>query len=337
MPQETKAGKREETKLKRECNFVFHDKSPVTSLKLLEPIVKINGIEIKAIIDTGSSLSLIDKELVDEHQLPTRKTTGMKVRLLNNAKEELDETVKVEIFLGDKIYRHKFYVYENLKFKILLGIDFCRASKTELRFDHGKHEGTLAEQITNGKKSEIRVEEEVEIKGKSLAKVKCSANVETEVSFFKPDKKLLEDFQLIMHETLINSNDLTIFVYNPNEHDAILFKNMKIGYLTGVAEVFYDHQTFVIEKSTTYSEKDFKIFSGSNEEKKRILEILENNRELFGENVSHLGKAVGIEHKIELTTDKPIKLRSYRHSPKEKEIIRSQVDEMLSSGVIEES
>src|SRR5882724_11640862 len=47
-----------------------------------------------------------------------------------------------------------------------------------------------------------------------------------------------------------------------------------------------------------------------------------------------LGRVIGVEHKIELTSDKPIKMKSYRYSPEDCDFLKSQVDTMLSQGLI---
>ena len=303
----------------------------------MEPIININGREIKAVIDTGSTVSLIDRKLVEEYNLKVRENSSIKVRLLNNSREELSETVRVDVCFGDKIYVHKFYVYENFKFGILLGIDFCRASNAHLYFNSGTQEDSITDLFNEEKNSEVRIKKETEIKARSLTKIECYGDSETKISYFKPDKRISEEFQLVMHETLVDNSDMTLYVFNPNHYDLVLFENMKIGTITAISDIYVDHQTFIVHKSTIGTEKEFKIISGTEEEKRIIWELLESNRDLFGENVSHLGKAVGVEHKIDLKTDKPIKLRSYKHSPKEKEIIREQVNEMLKNGIIEES
>jgi len=47
-----------------------------------------------------------------------------------------------------------------------------------------------------------------------------------------------------------------------------------------------------------------------------------------------LGRVIGVEHKIDLNSDKPIKMKSYRYSPEDCDFLKSQVDNMLSQGLI---
>src|SRR5882724_3061299 len=47
-----------------------------------------------------------------------------------------------------------------------------------------------------------------------------------------------------------------------------------------------------------------------------------------------LGRVIGVEHKIELTTDKPIRLKSYRYSPEDCDFLKKTIDNMLSLGLI---
>ncbi len=126
-------------------------------------------------------------------------------------------------------------------------------------------------------------------------------------------------------------------MYNPRSTKILLFKDMKIGSIYSVVELNSIGENFLVEMDSNVTTKQFNIGSKIPEERQLILDLLENYRNIFGDSMSQLSRAIGVEHEINLTTEEPIKLRSYKHSPKEKQIIRDQVKEMLENGVIEES
>ena len=68
-----------------------------------------------------------------------------------------------------------------------------------------------------------------------------------------------------------------------------------------------------------------------------IKNLLNQYKDLFGEFNCFKANAVGVEHEINLTNETPIKQRPYPTSPREREIIAEQIEDMLAKGVIEES
>ncbi len=70
----------------------------------------------------------------------------------------------------------------------------------------------------------------------------------------------------------------------------------------------------------------------NNKQKSKLTELLETFRGLFDD---HLGHTSLIEHEINAGDAKPVHLAPYRTSPAKKELIESQIKDMLREGIIE--
>ncbi len=83
--------------------------------------------------------------------------------------------------------------------------------------------------------------------------------------------------------------------------------------------------------SSVLSEK-IEAASLNNKQKSKLTELLETFRGLFD---GHLGHTSLIEHEINSGDAKPVHLAPYRTSPAKKELIESQIKDMLREGIIE--
>ena len=65
--------------------------------------------------------------------------------------------------------------------------------------------------------------------------------------------------------------------------------------------------------------------------------FLHERRNVFGEDLSEIGRAISMEHVIKLDTEKPIRARYYRLGKNKEEIVEQKIDEMLRFDLIEPS
>ena len=255
---------------------------------------------------------------------------------------ELDKIIQLEVEIENDIYLHDFYIYERLRFDVLLGLDFCRKSNITINFDKNyDNELPSSELISDKLKSDVRLRKEYKILPKSLTKVECQLEFNIGLGYFKPDKRMKDEFFLELQESVVEATDSCyIFVYNPRPIPLTLFNNLKIGTINQIKEDDVEQNMLIIKcenNNNKITNKPFLIESQDTNKVKKVNEILEQNRDLFGDSVDQLGKAIGVEHEINLTTEVPVKLNAYKTSPKEKEIIREQVKDMLKNNIIEES
>jgi len=91
----------------------------------LSATVLIDGVEIKAKVDTGSTASFISEELADRLQaagevLPTRR----EVRMADGRYEEVTSLIEVNIGLGERTVRMQLLILHNIIDALVLGWDF---------------------------------------------------------------------------------------------------------------------------------------------------------------------------------------------------------------------
>ena len=323
-------------------HLVISDNIPQQSNTLLKRQIKLNKITFIAIIDTGSTCSIINTKTYEKLKEKPREKIGPKIRLMDRTLVKLDKVLTIEIDVDNEIIFQDFYLYDKLKYGVLFGLDFCRISGITINFSNIEtFDWMKSDFISEKSKSDVRLKKEYFLCRESVQSVECHLSFNVGLGYFKPDKRITEEYQLVIQETLIETTDeCSIIVYNPKSINVILFNNMKIGTLWSIVELRYIEENLLLDTEKDekeFSSKDFIIGSSAEEEKLQVLDVLENNRDLFGDSVKQIGRAINVEHEINLTDSKPIKLKSYKHSPKEKEIIREQVKDMLDNGIIEES
>ena len=83
--------------------------------------------------------------------------------------------------------------------------------------------------------------------------------------------------------------------------------------------------------------RNFKTGDLTNEQQKKFEELMKRNIDIFAKDKNDLGKTDVTKHEIDIGNAKPIKQRAYQTGPKEKQIIKEEVDKMLKKGVIRKS
>ena len=72
-------------------------------------------------------------------------------------------------------------------------------------------------------------------------------------------------------------------------------------------------------------------------EQHKLVDVLQEFPDVFAATSDQLGKTNLVEHEIDVQGANPIKCKPYRVSHKEREIIDTQIQEMLENGIIEPS
>ncbi|XP_054154595.1 uncharacterized protein LOC128953145 [Oppia nitens] len=275
-----------------------------------------------------------------------KERKGKEILLLNNKRYELGQYVKLNVEVDNEIYIQDFYIFDEIKYSALLGLDFCRKSKLKLDFgNEDQIDWINSDFIIQEPDStlEVRLRQDYHIPNETMTNAKCEIDTSnlppnTQFGFLKPVKRLYDDYQIVIQETLIDlQKPIDVILYNSSKANKYLCKNFKIALMYLISYPQYGCEENYMIESVDDNKKQFHILTTDNYKRQKMFRLLEKNRDLFGESVLQLGKAVDVEHEIKLTTEEPVRLRAYRNSPKEKEIIRQQVKEMLDANVIEES
>jgi len=100
------------------------------------------------------------------------------------------------------------------------------------------------------------------------------------------------------------------------------------------------NQNISIEKCKQALDETGIKFSGDNlseDEKNKLTRLLFENLDIFATSLSELPGTDLVKHNIDVGDHKPVRLRAYRQTPEVKREMQKQDDDMLKSGIIEES
>lgn len=92
-----------------------------------------------------------------------------------------------------------------------------------------------------------------------------------------------------------------------------------------------------LDKLPVLDESDINIGTNDKYARTKLIELLNEFRDLFGDKAEDLGVAKSAQIEIKLTDDKPFTYRPYRMAETEKEKIRTIVSDLLGAGIIRES
>ena len=274
--------------------------------------VIINNEPFNAVLDTGSSLSIIKRKLVTDLNLSTRpQPHPFTIRQLNGAVSVIVEATPLDFHIKDRSssshYEHLIYIIEEMIPDILLGLDFCKKHISYIIFTDDKQIDLIPKKnVINSQSTQL-----IEVNAQDYINIlACDYKAhQTKESQFE---NLVNLFAAIPEErTRLNS----LNVQDPNEIFAI----------EQMAETTIDYNF------------DDVIGTDELEERRRLRDLFNEYRFLFATTMSELTQAKGVEHTIELTTETPVKRAPYRVSAKERSIIQEQITEMLSTGIIRPS
>ena len=102
-----------------------------------------NGKPFLMLLDTGSSISIIDKFIVDNSfaNINYKACTEPILRLANRTSMAPVGVITLNISYGNNCVPLNMYIYESLPFYILLGLDFCKISKININFSELMNDG----------------------------------------------------------------------------------------------------------------------------------------------------------------------------------------------------
>src|SRR6266700_4164421 len=327
--------KREKTKLEHEVSFALDNTS---WYKLIQLPIKIHNKPFEGILDTVSTLSFINSKVLKDLNLTSKTVNNAKIKMLDQNCMLLNQLIKVEVEFDNKQMKQTFYVYEQLKYDLLLGIDFCRNAGITIEFKTKTIEISATNQ-TMDIEFDLLTELEVKIPPHCMAILKYKLETEHEFALFDPNEELAKQHQIIIDRGLMDlTNDFEITIYNTTPDEVVINKEQKVGKLTVINEITEKENLCLIAENIAVSRsdnflKELQIVNPNPE----IHELLQNFQHLFADNISQIKRATNVEHTIDTGTNNPIRQIPYKSSPAEKEIIKKQINEMLSNGIIKES
>ncbi|CAG2233953.1 unnamed protein product [Mytilus edulis] len=318
------------------------------------------------LIDTGASISIINKELLDKTgyaQNRLKPPTYLKIKGVSGQKLNVLGKIEIDIMIDGKIFKYPLNVVENVHHSLILGFDFINhfngkidcGNKTLYLID-GKEAlvsqikeifglARTTEAITIPKKSEsiitisvskfkngdqVLLEPRPTLTLKHLIGAKCVVTVHK-------GKAVLKLLNPTNSDILLKRREILAQVYNVNDADILPFEPKELNQIEKQnATNQKNHQS----KSKEKLSHDFDLeHSDLNEsQKQKLLKLLKTYKHIFANDLSELGVTNAYFHRIEtIPGASPVSLPFYRTSHKQQTEINKQVDEMEKNGIIEPS
>ncbi|UYV76584.1 hypothetical protein LAZ67_14001277, partial [Cordylochernes scorpioides] len=288
----------------------------------------------EALVDTGADLSVVD--------LRTALDTGHGISKLaktcagpDGKKLDIVGSILLNIKIDDKALSHKFVILKTHLRTLIFGRDFLKKmnAKIDCKKEIIKYDLTNNHDISNYELKKIKSVEDTFIPELSIRLIKASIEAEDGEYVIEENNRMIQTNGLRLARSLLTVTDRKthIWITNPYPRPLKIMKDQTLAHGSLPAEVKF------IEKLEQINNDEIQFQINKNlspKEQEDLKQILSKYADLFS---SRLGRTNLAKHRIDTEDAKPIKHKPYRVSPKERDIIKDQIDEMLKEGIIRPS
>lgn len=318
--------------------------------------IEIYGHPIRALVDTGASISCVAASVlarlgIDRNELQSMGATDAVA--VGGEKHHSLGALSLPVSFENITIPHTFQVYEKFQHPVILGLDFLTNNKAVLDVNQNTlslkdpiSDQVLALQINTGI---ARVSHSISINPKSITSVEVFiSNLPNDQSVLLEPSPDLPELGLVGAKCLIdtiNNDTHFIQIINPTDDPVTLSAN------TCVASACCINSDMIASLDTPTNAKplsekqnikepiSFDLSSSdlTGDQKQILHAFLQKHRSVFASDLKELGKCSLQPHRIETGDAHPIRQRFYRQSPQVNAETNRQLEEMLDADIIEES
>ncbi|UYV84721.1 hypothetical protein LAZ67_X003197 [Cordylochernes scorpioides] len=308
-----------------------------TAAKLQQNYVEIiiDDIAFSALVDSGSSFSVISDGLRRQLKKTMFKDSGMTLKVADGRNVTSTGRCTISLSINGLEQPLEFIVLPNSNPSIILGWDFLEASNAVI--DCGR--------------ADIRLEEAKDVLNSpaSMGKFMASRSVVIPAESTKLINVMRKGLTLPYALFRLSHNKGKLWIVNSSTTAQIVPKGMCLGKiqrveennLTAISECSEFNKEVKNANHASHADKsDFKFLQNlisddlSEEQQSQILSILKRYDKIFDKNNEPVKQTSVTKHKIETGSHQPIKHRPYRVSRTERQAIQTEVDKMLDAGII---
>lgn len=323
--------------------------------------VKANFLKTKTLVDTGAQKSCISENFVKKlHLSPTKPAEGEGNHLFtaDGKPMQIQGTVELSVKIQGLSIPFTFYVLHGLNQNLILGCDFLTETSAQIDMANGFIsfcDDLVSTSFTQSGESLLRSLAIVEVPGQSEAvlPVKIPRRFRTKCAIIEPTQLGVKNLIVARSVVKPKGNKTVCKVMNPTNATVRLNRSeivAKISPLTDQilcelsepnekSEVSIDDDVPIETCKEVLTKRNIKI-GGTNlteDQQHKLIRLLYKNSDLFANSLSELPGTDLVKHNIDTGDSKPVRLRAYRQTPQVKREMQRQVDDMLKSGIIEES
>ncbi|UYV61067.1 K02A2.6-like, partial [Cordylochernes scorpioides] len=287
---------------------------------------------LEALVDTGADLSIVD--------LRTALETGVRIETYNGncigpdgKRLNILGSISMDIKIDEKSLNHRFVVLESNMRSLIIGRDLLRRlnAKINCKRDILEYDIVTECQDSNEAPRKIINQQDEVVPQLCVKLVRVTVRANDGEYVVEPNEKLTLTNGLRIARCLITvRNKLAdLWITNPYPRTLKIMKNQTLGYASPPTTVNYIEDDEEDKVTEIQINEDLTL-----SQKNELRRVLSKYSDLFS---SKLGKTNLAKHRIDTENAKPIKHKPYRVSPKERDIIKEQIQDMLQEGVIRAS
>ena len=310
--------------------------------------IKIQNLNIRALIDTGSELTLISEKVYNGlNNIPALKKCNIALHSASGSKLQVLGNVTINIKLQGLKFDQEFIVVRDLTRSAILGRDFLVANSARLYFDLGK---------LRIRGVYIPMEKDIHLASSVYAASTITLRPQTSYivvacvnsspyfpnmnnySFTPTDRGFVFDQpEIKVSPALVNLRDgkVPIQITNTAYKTVRILKGIALGFLSVISEPEEETREVM---PIDITDNDFKAqIKVDNEVRSTIEPFLFRNRSSFAFSDNDLTVTdLGIAE-IDTGNSKPINLRPYRIPLSQREEVSDTIDNLLEAGLISRS
>lgn len=319
------------------------------------PIVnlKLAGISVKSLIDTGASATLLSSKVFQQMKNDDRVNIlriDAQITSVTGGNLEVTHCVSLPINIGNKHYQHKIYVVNNVLsdyYDAIIGYDFLKSKKFTICFDTDtiKSENAIIDihdALTN---REINQTNYAYLPKNIILEAGESRNIELSLNKTVKKGETIKIFSNLRNPNIKLANNvcpvsterkITVNVSNISKTPIPLNKNTKIGTISSN----FDTRNMEVIKQLRKNElkpSDFNLKHLDGETKNKLLDLLMEFGDIFSKRLYTIGRTEAIQPNLQVDADKLPSIKPYRVPEALQHEVNRQLEELEAANIIERS
>ena len=335
-----------------------------TSLDRNTIIVEINGNKIQSLVDSGASISCLQKSTFDKvnhnNSIKIQPSNIARIVGVGGERHQVLGQVKLTLKISGINVDQNFIVLEQLHHPLILGLDFMQQQNVKIDFQQrlmSFHDNLVAVALTCDSKfgyARSVKREVIPAESEFTIPVKLSKSAKQNVVLLEPAESL-QNLNLAGARCLVNAKNkrAVLRLMNPTKNDIVLSPFRVIANINVIEpdQVYsFEDNSANISSAMPCSKTSEKVPNSANlsfninnpnlskEQKEKLVSFLKQNNDVFSQSLDDIGMTDLTLHKIEtLPGAKPVHQRFYRQDPIKKAETERQTNEMLKANLIERS
>ena len=327
---------------------------------------RVGSEDVFMLCDTGSSISLLDEmvwdkikdttSVLDPVTCPVRSATKHAIEILGQTKLNF----KLLNRKGNwQQFTYTFMIARNLSKPAILGMDFFHTQRAMINLNNNRvhlyqNRTRTAYQLVGGTTQSTAIEvaliESITIPARTIMRVQCKANDsigDGEQVIFEPNRNM--DVLVAAGVDIIHDQKLTVQFTNTSTEAITLQADTIVGTVEKGEEqqgAIWETDEFstchihTAEQNETKNWMDL-LEIGHNEtsveEKNRIIDLIKKYETCFSQNENDVGRTGIIQHKIELTGNKPKRCGVRPLNPAMREVLKKELEGLKEKDFIQPS